>query len=77
MQMAVLHGRIKRIVSAHRFGFIVDHAGLDWFFVDTGVRDGRFAALRAEDQIAFAPEWTPAGPRATDIVARNRARSEE
>ena len=72
----MLHGRIKRMVAAHGFGFIVDRAGLEWFFVETGVRGGRFAALRAEDHVVFAPEWVATGPRATDIV-RTTPRAEE
>lgn len=64
----MLHGRIRRVVPEHGFGFIVDDAGLDWFFVEAGLRDAPLAALRSEDQVVFAPEWTSGGPRATDIV---------
>lgn len=59
-------GWIKRLVPQHGFGFLVDDAGMDWFFVRAGVRDG-FDRLTPEERVAFLPEWTPKGPRAADI----------
>jgi cold shock CspA family protein len=60
------HGRIARVVPQHGFGFLVDDAGMDWFFVREGVRDG-FDLLTAKDRVGFSPEWTARGPRAADI----------
>ena len=64
----MLHGRIRRVVPEHGFGFIVDDTGLDWFFVEAGLRDVPLGALRPKDHIVFAPEWTSGGPRAKDIA---------
>ena len=61
------YGHITRLVFAHHFGFLVDDAGMDWFFVEGGVRSGRLDALRVEDRVAFSSEWTAGGPRAADV----------
>jgi cold shock CspA family protein len=60
-------GVIRRLVPEHGFGFLEDDAGMDWFFVRDGVRDGAFEALRPEARVAFSAEWTIKGPRAADI----------
>ena len=60
------YGYIKRIVREHGFGFIVDEAGMDWFFVRDGARDS-FDQLSVNEQVGFSGEWTPKGPRAIDI----------
>lgn len=69
--MTMPHGRITRLVVEHDFGWIVDDAGLDWFFVRDGVRGGAMTSLAPDMRVAFSYEWTPRGPRATDI-ARER-----
>jgi cold shock CspA family protein len=53
-------------VPQHGFGFLIDDAGMDWFFVRENVRDG-FDLLAADERVSFSPEWTPKGPRAADI----------
>lgn len=61
------HGHVKRVVAEHGFGFLVDDAGLDWFFTRAGVRNDVFAVLQHKTRVVFSPEWTPQGPRAGDI----------
>jgi cold shock CspA family protein len=61
------HGNITRLVPEHGFGFLVDDAGLDWFFVRDGIRYRDFSAIWVDERVWFAYEWTPNGPRATDI----------
>jgi cold shock CspA family protein len=61
------YGTVTRLVPEHGFGFIVDDAGMDWFFVGSGVRDGAFDALWVDERVAFSSEWTSQGPRAVDI----------
>ena len=61
-----LHGEIVRLEPARGFGFLRDDTDGDWFFVDAGVRGG-LAALWLGARVGFAQEWTPQGPRATDI----------
>jgi hypothetical protein len=63
----MLYGHIARVVPEHRFGFLVDDAGLEWFFVVDGVRDGAFEHLWIDERVGFRPEWTERGPRAIDI----------
>ena len=61
------HGNITRLVPEHGFGFLVDDSGIDWFFVREGIRAGDFAVLWIDELVMFSYEWTPNGPRATDI----------
>ncbi len=61
------YGRIARLVPEHQFGFLVDDAGFEWFFVADGVRAEAFRDLWVDERVGFSPEWTPTGPRATDI----------
>jgi hypothetical protein len=49
------------------FGWLIDDAGLDWFFVRDGVR-GSIERLLTRERVTFSYEWTPTGPRATDIA---------
>jgi cold shock CspA family protein len=63
----VIHGGIARLEPALGFGFIRDDQDGDWFFVAAGVRDGGFERLWLGERVAFAHEWTPHGPRATDV----------
>lgn len=60
------YGQITRLEPAHGFGFLVDDAGMEWFFVRDGVRDG-FDDLWVDERVGFSFEWTPRGPRAIDI----------
>ena len=62
------HGTLTRLEPELGFGWIVDDAGLDWFFVRDGVADGSIADLRRSERVTFSYEWTPKGPRATDIA---------
>jgi cold shock CspA family protein len=50
------------------FGWLVDDAGMDWFFVRGGVRGGRFEQLARGERVTFDFESTPKGPRAADIA---------
>jgi cold shock CspA family protein len=61
-------GRIRRVEPGLGFGWIMDDAGLDWFFVRDGVRDKRLEHLHVNDRVVFDFESTPRGPRATDIA---------
>ena len=63
----IIYGTIKRLVPAHEFGFIVDDAGMDWFFVPSGVRAGVLERLWPGERVGFSSEWTAQGPRAVDI----------
>lgn len=62
------HGQIRRVEPALGFGFLMDDAGLDWFFVRDNVRGGAIDRLHANDRVVFDFESTPKGPRATDIA---------
>lgn len=61
------YGQITRLEPTHGFGFIVDDAGMDWFFVREGVRGSAFADLWVDERVGFSSEWTRTGPRAADI----------
>lgn len=63
----MLHGEIVRLEPAHGFGFLRDDSDGDWFFVEAGIRDGSLATLWLGARVGFSQEWTPQGPRATDI----------
>jgi cold shock CspA family protein len=62
------HGHITRVEPHLGFGWIVDDAGTEWFFVREGVRGGAIERLRHRDRVVFDFETTPKGPRATDIA---------
>jgi len=62
------HGTVTRVEPALGFGWIVDDAGIDWFFVREGVRGGRLDALTRDERVTFTFEATATGPRATDIA---------
>lgn len=62
------HGYIRRVEPVLGFGFLIDDAGLDWFFVREGVRGGAIARLHPNDRVVFDLEATPSGPRAADIA---------
>lgn len=62
------HGLITRIEPALGFGWIVDDAGMDWFFVREGVRSGALERLQPNDRVVFDFESTATGPRATAIA---------
>jgi cold shock CspA family protein len=61
------YGHITRLVPEHNYGFLVDDSGLDWFFVREGVRNAAFDELWLDERVGFSSEWTPKGPRASDI----------
>jgi cold shock CspA family protein len=61
------HGHIRRVEPALGFGWIMDDAGLDWFFVREGVRGAAIERLQKNDRVRFDFEATPRGPRAADI----------
>jgi cold shock CspA family protein len=61
------YGHITRIEHEHGFGFLVDDAGLEWFFVRDGVREDGFGQLWVDERVGFSSEWTAKGPRAVDI----------
>jgi cold shock CspA family protein len=62
-----IRGEVVRLEPTRGFGFIRDDQEGDWFFVASGVRDGGLESLRVGERVAFSEEWTPNGPRATDI----------
>lgn len=64
----MLHGHITRLEPALGFGWLVDDAGVDWFFVRDGVRGGRLERLTRGERVTFDFESTPKGPRASDIA---------
>jgi cold shock CspA family protein len=61
------HGFIRRVEPALGFGWIMDDAGMDWFFVRDGVRHG-IERLRCDERVVFDVESTPTGPRASDVT---------
>jgi cold shock CspA family protein len=61
-------GQIRRVEPGLGFGFIVDEAGMDWFFVREGVRGGAIDRLHPKDRVVFDFESTPTGPRASDVA---------
>jgi cold shock CspA family protein len=61
------YGSITRLVPQHGYGFLVDDSGMDWFFVEAGVRGGRLSALWVDERVGFASLWTPHGPQASDV----------
>lgn len=61
------YGQITRLEPAHGFGFIVDDAGLEWFFKRDGVRDDGFDRLWLDERVGFSSESTAHGPLAVDI----------
>jgi cold shock CspA family protein len=61
------HGFISRLVPEHRFGFLTDDSGTEWFFVQEGIRGSDFSSLWLDQRVVFDSEWTQKGPRATDI----------
>lgn len=61
------YGHITRLEPQHQFGFLIDDAGMDWFFVAEGVRGGALDTLWLEERVGFSSEWTMQGPRAVDI----------
>ena len=61
------YGHITRLEPELGFGWLVDDAGLDWFFVREGVREGQMDRLWLDERVGFSYEWTPKGPRASDI----------
>jgi cold shock CspA family protein len=61
------YGHIARLEPKLGFGFLVDDAGMDWFFVREGVRDAAFDDLWLEERVGFSFEWTVKGPRAIDL----------
>ena len=62
------HGHITRVEPALGFGWIIDDAGMDWFFVREGVRHGAIERLHPKDRVIFDMESTPKGPRAADVT---------
>jgi cold shock CspA family protein len=62
------HRHITRLEPRLGFGWIVDDAGMDWFFVREGVRDAGLERLRKGERVTFDFESTPKGPRASDIA---------
>ncbi|MGE3274725.1 MAG: hypothetical protein AB7O67_06405 [Vicinamibacterales bacterium] len=63
----ILYGNITRLVPEHGFGFLKDDAGMDWFFLRSGVREGVFESIWPDERVGFRGEWTSSGPRAVDI----------
>ena len=61
------HGHITRIEPVHGFGWLIDDAGTDWFFVRDGVRSGALESLSTNDRVVFDFESTAKGPRASNI----------
>jgi len=61
------YGRITRLEPQYGFGWLIDDAGLDWFFVRGGVREDQMQRLWVDERVGFSHEWTPKGPRAADI----------
>lgn len=60
-------GKITRLEPSLGFGWLVDAAGLDWFFVRDSVSGGTFDQLAPGEHVEFTPEWTAHGPRAAEI----------
>lgn len=62
----MLHGYISRVEPSHGFGWLVDEAGMDWFFVRDGVTTA-LEHLSVDERVAFTAEWTAHGPRAAAV----------
>lgn len=51
------------------FGFIRHlDTGIDYFFHERSVADGKFRSLHIEQYVEFTPEDGPKGPRAVDVT---------
>ena len=61
------YGHVTRLEPRFGFGFLVDDAGMDWFFVREGVRGNAFDEIWIDERVGFSSEWTTSGPRAIDI----------
>jgi cold shock CspA family protein len=61
------YGHISRLLPQHGFGFLVDDGGMEWFFVADDVRGREFNTIWVDERVGFKAEWTPKGPRASDI----------
>lgn len=65
------HGHITRLEPRLGFGWLVDDAGTDWFFVAEGLSGTDMERLGVNDRVVFRHEWTPKGPRASEIRAES------
>jgi cold shock CspA family protein len=63
----MIYGSITRLEPARGFGFLVDDAGMDWFFLREDVRAPGFDRLWIDERVGFSEAWTATGPRAADI----------
>lgn len=45
----------------------MDDSGLDWFFIEDGVRGGRLESVWVGERVSFSSEDTIKGPRAVDV----------
>lgn len=77
----MLYGHIKRVVTRHGFGFLLDRTGLEWIFSLPDASGAASNALLPGAHVRFEPEWTASGPRATQlqviVVERPSDSSEE
>jgi CspA family cold shock protein len=60
-------GTVKWFSDAKGFGFISREAGEDVFVHYSAVEGGGFRTLRENDQVEFAVEQGPKGPRAVHV----------
>jgi CspA family cold shock protein len=66
-RVGVPEGTIARLLIDKGFGFIRDESGTEHFFHRSAVRGAIFEMLREGQRVAFTPEDTGKGPRATDV----------
>jgi CspA family cold shock protein len=62
-------GTIKKVVAERGFGFIEGEDGKEYFFHRSAI-DGEFDNLRGGEQVTFALESSPKGPRAAGLLRR-------
>jgi cold shock protein len=67
--MATLNGKIKRLISDKRFGFIEASDGQEYFFHSSACTQPAFDELREGQAVTFERGQGPKGPRGENVRA--------
>lgn len=65
--MAIMKGRIKRLVTDKGFGFVESERGDEYFFHRSASVDQAFEDLREGQAVTFDAGQGPKGPRAENV----------